>query len=196
MNARWNSANSSTTHQRLNENPEEWEHYHSLYREARKDWVIIPFEQMARELSLREDYVVGDFGCGEAILAEKLSGTCTVHSFDHVSSKDYVTDCDLADVPLDDEELDVAVFSLSLMGRNFTDYIKEAHRTLKLDGRLHIYEATSRFSDVDSFVSGLSSLGFGQISVTNEWKFTHIIASKDRLNPVNPIDNISGLGSQ
>ena len=33
---------------------------------------------------------------------------------------------------LDDEELDVAVFCLSLMGKNFTDYLKEEHRTLSL----------------------------------------------------------------
>ena len=154
------------------------------------------FEEMAKELSLRKDYVIGDFGCGEALLAEKLDGICTVHSFDHISSKDHVTDCDLSDVPLEDEELDVAVFSLSLMGRNFTDYIKEAHRTLKLDGRLHIYEATSRFKDVESFKSGLSSLGFGQVSVNNEWKFTHVIASKDRIAPTNPVERIIGLGQE
>ncbi len=96
-------------------------------------------------------------------------------------------------MPVDDCELDVAVFCLSLMGSNFSDYIKEAHRTLKLDGRLHIYEATSRFTDRDHFAADLKTLGFGQISIEDEWKFTHIIASKDRQNPKSPVDKIGGL---
>ena len=89
----------------------------------------------------------------------------------------------IADVPIDDGVLDVAVFCLSLMGSNFTDYLKEAHRTLKLDGRLHIYEATSRFSDRNQFAADLKSLGFGQVSIEDEWKFTHIIATKDSISP-------------
>ena len=45
----------------------------------------------------------------------------------------------MAHVPLEDETLDVAIFSLSLMGANFADYVREAYRTLKLDGHLHIH---------------------------------------------------------
>jgi len=117
------------------------------------------------------------------LLAEKLGGKCTVHSFDHIAVNDSVAACDMANVPIDDGELDVAVFCLSLMGSNFTDYLKEAHRTLKLDGRLHIYEATSRFNDRNQFVADLRKLGFGQITAEDEWIFTHIIASKDSITP-------------
>gem|GEM_PF-3646976 len=42
------------------------------------------------------------------------------------------------------------------MGSNFTDYLKEAHRTLKLDGSLHIYESTSRFADREQFILSAS----------------------------------------
>jgi hypothetical protein len=193
MNQRWNGAKSGTTHTRLQENSEEWQHYHALYRDARKTWAVVPFEQIVKELSIREGYVVGDFGCGEALLAEKLGETCTVYSFDHVAMNDMVTACDIADVPIDDGELDVAVFCLSLMGTNFTDYLKEAHRTLKLDGRLHIYEATTRFGDRDQFAADLGRLGFGQVTVEDEWKFTHIVATKDSLTSRRLINNIGGL---
>jgi hypothetical protein len=37
-------------------------------------------------------------------------------------------------VPLADEALDVAVFSLSLMGKNWLEYIKEAKRCLMTNG--------------------------------------------------------------
>src|SRR6202795_5311935 len=117
---------------------------------------------------------MGDFGCGEAKLAEAVADRHTVHSFDHVAVNDDVVACDLTHVPLDDATLDVAVFSLSLMGANFADYIREAHRTLKLDGHLHIIEATVRFTNRDQFVKGLESLGFAVVTVEDKWKFTHI----------------------
>lgn len=41
------------------------------------------------------------------------------------------------------------------MGSNFKDYIKEAYRTLKLDGRIHIIESTSRFKDLEGFEKSL-----------------------------------------
>jgi hypothetical protein len=100
-----------------------------------------------------------------------------------VAVNDDVVACDMAHVPLDDETLDVAIFSLSLMGANFTDYIREAHRTLKLDGQLHIIEATERFSDRDAFAKGLEGLGFAVVSVDDTWKFTHIRAIKTERQP-------------
>src|SRR5713226_6373395 len=109
---------------------------------------------MSRSLAAqqRSGYVIGDFGCGEAKLAEAVCDRHTVHSFDHVAMNENVITCDMAHIPLVDETLDVAIFSLSLMGANFADYLREAHRTLKLDGWLHIIEATSRFSNVEVFL--------------------------------------------
>jgi hypothetical protein len=136
----------------------------------------------------RTGYVIGDFGCGEAKLAEAVSDRHTVHSFDHVAINDNVVACDMAHVPLDDETLDVAIFSLSLMGANFTDYLREAYRTLKLDGQLHIIEATSRFTDRDGFIKALKELGFGGIDVEDKWKFTHIQARKTERQPYPGVD--------
>lgn len=98
--------------------------------------------------------------------------------FDHIAVNDKVIACDMAHVPVEDEALDVAIFSLSLMGSNFTDYLREAHRTLKLDGQLHIIEATSRFSDRGQFQTDLETLGFDVVSVQDMGQFTHIRALK------------------
>jgi hypothetical protein len=178
MNRAWNQSASAITHKRLAENSEEWAQYHTLYREARKDWAVVPYEEMIRWCEKRSGYAIGDFGCGEAKLAEAVADRHTVHSFDHVAVNDKVVACDMAHVPLDDETLDVAIFSLSLMGANFADYLREAYRTLKLDGDLHIFEATSRFTNRDEFVAGLKRLGFGRIDLEDKWKFTHIQALK------------------
>jgi hypothetical protein len=178
MNGAWNHAKSETTHARLQENPEEWAQYHTLYQEARKDWAVVPYEEMIRWCQKRTGLVIGDFGCGEAKLAETVGDRHTVHSFDHVAINDRVVACDITHVPLDNECLDVAIFSLSLMGANFTDYLREAQRTLKLDGQLHIIEATSRFSDRSRFAADLKKLGFGMVDIEDCWKFTHIRALK------------------
>ncbi len=183
MNRMWNQSHSHEIHERLQHNPEEWEQYHTLYRESRKGWAVIPYEEMIRWCQRRSDYVIGDFGCGEAMLAVALSDRHTVCSFDHIAINQDVVECDIAHVPLDDETLDVAVFSLSLMGKNFTDYLLEAYRTLKLDGSLHIIEATSRFKDRAIFISGLKKLGFSVVETKDLWKFTHIHAIKSENPP-------------
>lgn len=183
MNQKWNQRESQRTHERLNSNPEEWAQYHTLYREARQEWAVVPYEEMIRWCQKRSGYVIGDFGCGEAKLAEAVSDRHTVYSFDHVAINENVVACDMAHVPLDDETLDVASFSLSLMGANFAEYLREAYRTLKLDGDLHIIEATSRFTDRDRFVAGLKALGFDVVGVEDLWKFTHIRALKTERAP-------------
>lgn len=178
MNARWNSSYSHTTYERLQGNPEEWMQYHTLYQEARKTWAVIPYEEAIKWLQKRSDLVVADFGCGEALIAKALIGKHTVHSFDFIALNNSVIECDVAHVPLEDNCLDVAMFNLSLMGLNTADYIREATRTLKLDGQLWIYEVTSHIKDLQGFVRGLKLAGFRIIENTEIWKFQYIRAIK------------------
>lgn len=160
MNARWNNATSMKTSERLRTTPEEWEQYHTFYRKARENWSVVPFKEFIRWCKSREGYVIADFGCGEALVAKAVSDHHTVLSFDHVAIDDSVIEGDMAKTNLDSESVDVALFSLSLMGNNFTDYLREAYRVLKIDGQLHIWEALSRFDDVKRFARSLESLGF------------------------------------
>ena len=186
MNQRWNQSLSNKTHARLEQDPEEWYQYHTLYQRARESWPVIPYEEMIKWCREREgfNYEIGDFGCGEAKLAEAVSDIHTVHSFDHIAVNSNVISCDITAVPLGDETLDVVLFSLSLMGKNFTDYLKEAHRTLRLDGHLIIFEPSSRFlddHDVDhssTFAKDLEQLGFTSGTIEIMDRFTRIQAMK------------------
>jgi 2-polyprenyl-3-methyl-5-hydroxy-6-metoxy-1,4-benzoquinol methylase len=178
MNARWSSSYSQTTYKRLQSNPEEWMQYHTLYQAARKNWSIIPYEQAIKWLEKRSDLVVADLGCGEALLAKALAGKHTVHSFDFIAINDSVIECDISHLPLEDACLDVAMFNLSLMGLNATDYIQEAARTLKLDGQLWIYEVASHIQDLQQFVRVFELAGFKIIENTEVWKFRYIQAIK------------------
>ncbi len=186
MNQLWNVSHSTTTHARLIETPEEWHHYHRLYRAARESWTIVPYEEMIHWCRERIgfNYKIGDFGCGEAKLAEAINGIHAVYSFDHIAINSNVTACDMAHVPLENEILDVALFSLSLMGKNFFEYLNEAHRTLRLDGILIIFEPSSRFIDdqgadhSSQFAKDLEQFGFSSGTIERLGLFTRIQAIK------------------
>ena len=144
LNNKFNTEKSETTHLRLLENPEEWLEYHRQYREARKSWDVIPYRIWIERLNkLSPRLIIGDFGCGEAKIREAIGNR--VHSFDHVAISNEVTPCDMKSIPLDDGGLDVIIFSLSLMGKNWNDYIKEAKRCLATNGYLLISETTNAF---------------------------------------------------
>jgi SAM-dependent methyltransferase len=74
-------------------------------------------------------------------------GPDRVQSFDHVAINDKVTACDMKKVPLPEDALDVAIFSLSLMGKNWREYIKEAKRCLATNGYLLIAETTKSLGE-------------------------------------------------
>lgn len=184
MNNRWYASSSDKTHARLASNPEEWAHYHTMYRQLRESWPVVPYKEEIRWLSEREGLVVGDFGCGEAFVAAAASDRHQVHSFDHVAINDTVVACDIARVPLEDGALDVAVLCLALMGSNFTDYVREAHRCLRLDGWLHIWEPASYFEDIKKFCAQLGRLGFDVMTPQAEASFVRIYAVKNAKAPI------------
>jgi hypothetical protein len=160
MNQRFNSSKSSTSHERLVKDPEEFYLYHTLYRKARETWTEIPFQLIAEQVNKRPDLVIGDFGCGEALLSKSVRNK--VYSFDHVAINPSVIACDMSFTGLDSEILDVAVFSLSLMGVNWKDYLIEAYRLLKVGGFLKVAEPASTWQN-DQYAElkqGIEEAGF------------------------------------
>jgi hypothetical protein len=147
LNNQINNENSETTHERMLRDPREWEEYHRQYREARKAWITIPYDEIIKRIKqlftnrMLATLQIGDFGCGEAKIMEAF-GSERVYSFDHVAINNKVTACDMENTGLPDDILDVVVFSLSLMGRNWSDYIREAKRCLAINGYLLIVETT------------------------------------------------------
>jgi superfamily II DNA or RNA helicase len=181
MNSRFNSAYSQTTHERLKQNPEEWYLYHTLYREARQSWSEIPYQKIAKSLEKRPDWVIGDFGCGEAKLAECLPNK--IYSFDHIAINKNVISCDITQTPLENETLDVAIFSLSLMGINYPDYLREAHRVLKFGGLLKIAEPINRWlekqSDLLAQITNAGFLMIGNVEESSQFLYINAIKPPD-----------------
>lgn len=178
MNKSWSLSRSSNLKSRLDSNPEEWNYYHHLYREARKNWTEIPYIEISKKIKNRPDWIVGDFGCGENLLSKEL--TNKVYAFDYISVDDSVISCDVSKVPLDDSTLDVVVFSLSLMGSNYDEYLKEAFRVLKPYGNLFICEPFRKWeNNQGDFIKLLTSIGFNCLNPKVTSKFIYIDAIKN-----------------
>jgi len=146
LNRQINTEKSSSTHKRMLKNPEEWHEYHRQYREAREEWKIIPYEVWIEKIKkMAPNTIIGDFGCGEAKIREAIGAR--VKSFDHVSIDATVESCDMKNVQVDSGTLNVAVYCLSLMGKDWKEYLKEAARCLSFGGYLYITETTKSLTE-------------------------------------------------
>ena len=98
---------------------------------------------------------VADLGCGDAGLATALQPLrqklrLDLRSFDLQSPSPLVVRADMANLPLPDGAVDVAVFCLALMGTNWLDFVEEAYRVLRWRGELWVSEIKSRFASPDT----------------------------------------------
>ncbi|XP_031836804.1 uncharacterized protein LOC116428828 isoform X2 [Nomia melanderi] len=121
------------------DDPDAFKAYHEGYKQQVAQWPLNPIDIIISSIKkMPKDYIIADFGCGEAKLSASVAHK--VHSFDFVSLNKNVTICDMAHTPLLTNGVHVVVFCLSLMGTNLQDYIIEANRILKKDIRHKIYE--------------------------------------------------------
>lgn len=126
-------------------------------------WPTNPIDIIIASIRKNPNAVIADFGCGDAKLAQSVPNT--VHSFDLVSRNELVVAADMAHVPLLNGSVDIAVYSLALMGTNVKECIRESHRVLKKDGVMKIAEVKSRFETESiggllGFVDIMHDLGF------------------------------------
>ncbi|XP_053163658.1 ribosomal RNA-processing protein 8 [Hemicordylus capensis] len=145
------------------EDPQAFAVYHHGFARQVACWPENPVQRFVRYLRQRPaSLVVADFGCGDCTLAQSVRNK--VHCFDLVALDPRVTVCDMAQVPLEAESVDVAVFCLALMGTNLREILEEASRVLRVGGTLLVAEVASRFADVRAFLGALARLGFRLLS--------------------------------
>ncbi|XP_060119768.1 ribosomal RNA-processing protein 8 [Heteronotia binoei] len=145
------------------EDPEAFAIYHRGFAQQVARWPENPVQRFVRYLRKRPaSLVVADFGCGDCTLARSIQNK--VHCFDLVALDPRVIICDMSQVPLEAESVDVVVFCLALMGTNLCEILEEANRVLRTGGTLLVAEVASRFADLRAFLGALSRLGFQLIS--------------------------------
>ena len=68
-------------------------------------------------------------------------------NYEHVSSCENIIECDIKNMPLEDDSVEICIMSFALWGSNCEEYIIEAHRVLESGGKLYIIDSTKRWSD-------------------------------------------------
>ena len=144
-------------------NTDDFETYHKGFATQVQKWPMNPNDLIIKSLKQKKykTKVIADIGCGEGKLGQTLLPLgYTVYSYDLVSMHPHVVCADMKNLPLDNHCVDVAVFCLSLMNKNFVPFVVEANRILKMKGRLVVAEITSRIVDKKEFVNVCEKVGF------------------------------------
>jgi ribosomal RNA-processing protein 8 len=105
-------------------------------------------------------WIIGDFGCGDALIAETFKDRNVVQSFDLCAANDHVTVANLSELPIEAASIDIGVFCLALMSTNYYDFLVEAHRVVKPNKLLKVVEVRSRIPDPKRFVTLVEGIGF------------------------------------
>ena len=141
--------------------------YHTFYRENRKTWSTNPLNEVINQLKNTEGLVIGDFGCGEGDLAKAISDKSKVFSFDMHAVNESIIQCDIADgVPIAPNTLDLAVFSLSLMTKDWKKMLITAKKALKITGQIIIWNPKNKIPE-DELVDAIEEAGFSIKSKNN-----------------------------
>lgn len=156
LHQRYKTMTSQNLRKEFTKNPDLWNKYHAIAEENEKSFQEdgIPRNRIIRELDkihMNRTKVVVDMGCGKAQIAEHYKNDHRFRfiNYDHISSSDAVTSCDISHTQLDDNSVEICILSLAMWGHNCKEYIQEANRILESNGELYIIEPTKRWSEED-----------------------------------------------
>jgi len=176
-----NTSTSKHMHDWFTNNPNDWKEYHKQREISKSNWLEDPVDVIAKELNERNDTnVIADLGCGLAKLSRIVKSPNKVISVDHYSEDPDVIKADIANLSeyINDNEVDITVFCLSLWGTNYLDYIKEAYRIISKRGFMYIVEPNDEF-DFDKLKEDIKQIGFNKINEVIRDKFTYLTFIKN-----------------
>ena len=157
----WSSQKSTTTHEKLQSNPAEWHAYHAardISFQGYTDQSQIPRNRIIAHLANKRKHRLRilDLGCGRNNIAQHYADADKDHKFaiqgyDHVVEEGSTARAgNIADLAAqeDDESADICIYSQSLMGSDWREYLTEGHRMLRYNGEFIISEHIKMLDDV------------------------------------------------
>ncbi|ORC89041.1 putative methyltransferase [Trypanosoma theileri] len=163
----------------LLKDPSTYADYHNGYQQQLQQWPMKPSQVIIEALLgdrrgrflankaksmpgyIPTSWVIADMGCGDAQIAQALKPKgYTVHSFDFCAVNPHVTVANAAKVPLENDSVDICIFSLSLMSTDYEKCLLEAFRVLKPGRLLKIVEVRSRIPHPRRFAELVEEIGF------------------------------------
>lgn len=181
----WSTKNSKTNFDSIQKDPDLWKKYHENFREIRKDWSreTTPCFVIADKINKlnKPNFIIADLGCGDNLLKNEVQNKVLSFDMGKNEGDDTVTICDISNLPIADGSVHVGVFSLTLMGTNYKEYLKEAKRVIVPGGKLFVAEPFQRWQNrengIDELKSEIEAEGFDVIgNVITTDKFIYIDA--------------------
>jgi len=157
----WSSQKSTTTHEKLQSNPAEWHAYHAardISFQGYSDQSQIPRNRIIAHLGDKRKHRLRilDLGCGRNNIAHHYADAdkdhkFTIQGYDHVVEEGSTARVgNIADLTAqeEDESADICIYSQSLMGSDWRNYLTEGHRMLRYNGEFIISEHIKMLDDV------------------------------------------------
>jgi superfamily II DNA or RNA helicase len=154
----WATQKSCTTHEKLQSNPAEWHAYHAardISFQSYVDQSQIPRNRIIAQLGNKRKHRLRilDLGCGRNNIARHYADEkkFTIQGYDHVVEEGSgALVGNIADLAAqeEDESADICIYSQSLMGSDWRDYLTEGHRILRYNGEFIISEHIKMLDDV------------------------------------------------
>jgi superfamily II DNA or RNA helicase len=185
----WATQKSSTTHENLQSNPAEWHAYHAardISFQGYVDQSQIPRNRVIANLGTKCKHRLRilDLGCGRNNIARHYADEkkFTIQGYDHVVEEGSgALIGNIADLAAqeEDENADICIYSQSLMGSDWPNYLTEGHRMLRYNGEFIISEHIKMLDDVRA---ELGRLGCKVESVDADASAKDADASDDEAN--------------
>jgi hypothetical protein len=156
LHKRYKTMKSENLHKEFNENRQLWNNYHEISEENEKSFPEddIPRNRVIAELlkiKTKRTKIVVDMGCGKGQISKYFSNDSRFQfiNYDHISNDPSIISCDISNLPLEEDAVEICILSLAMWGSNCKEYVKEANRILESGGKLYIIEPTKRWSEQD-----------------------------------------------
>ena len=170
---------STNSNQMFVSDPSLWHAYHDRRDQSFLGYDVhadIPVNQIIAYLETKKMHTLNilDLGCGRNKIAQHFSSHSSssphnvhVTGYDHVAHNGSIA-CDIATLPDADESVNMCIYSQSLMGSNWQQYLQEGYRVLVYHGEMIIAESIDRYETILAFV--------------NQQLHMHILSSPPEMN--------------
>jgi hypothetical protein len=172
---------SETTKKMFKTMPELWHQYHdnrdfSFKGYDKQDEIPVNKIITYLEAKANKKLKILDLGCGRNLIKKHFENNKNLEiiGYDHISYNNSVA-CDISKLPDNDESINICIYSQSLMGTNWKEYIDEGFRVLIYNGEMIISESIERFETIKNYIDGLGYIIKAcHNEKSNRWFYLHI----------------------
>ena len=173
---------SDNTNKMFKDKPQLWEQYHEARDFSFQGYEQneIPVNKIISYLETKKNHKLKilDLGCGRNLIKEhfKNNKKFTITGYDHISyNGSKVSDiCNLEDE--EEDTIDVCVYSQSLMGSNWKEYLDEGKIVLRYNGEMIISESSERYEIIKNYLIEIGmKIIKGDYNETKRWFYINVI---------------------